>query len=180
MRELDPDLLASIDQALLNSISRRMIIAASKIFVDVKEEGNNKGYWIELLQKTADGKAQGESYCCSFVQSIIAYVELRMGRESEVFTTEKVMDMWRNTPSHLKRAEGETGDIAVWNHKGTDRGHCGIVIEALTDGFKCVEGNTNSGAAEFTQGNEGEGIYLKERPLDNVGTMELLGFISVY
>lgn len=182
MRQYLPTALKeAFDEACLPTTLKRTTCLVAKSMVDVREEGINTGYFIDMVNMTVDGKAVGESYCCSTVQSVIAYIEYRFNVKSKLFASEHCMTMWRDTPKELRVTKPEIGDIIVWNWKGTDRGHTGIIVDITADGMlKVVEGNTRSGNLGFTQGNEGEGIYLKLRPQTNVGDMLLVGYLRPF
>jgi CHAP domain len=157
---------------------RTLMANAASAFLNIKEDKNNSGLWVELVQKTVDGRAMREPYCVAFCMTILGYVEMKIGRDSPLVPTESVMYLWNNTPEHLKTKAPRPGYIACWNHRGTSRGHAGIVREVYADGFTCIEGNTPPSDKEFSKGSfEGEGIYLKTRPFKSVGTMDLLGFL---
>ena len=182
MRTMPTALVEALDEAVLEIVCRKTLLSATKAMVDVAEEtGNNDGHFIELLQQVVDGKAQNESYCVAFVMGMVGYTEYRLNIKSHLNSTEGVLYLWNSTPEEYKKTSPIIGDIAMWRHKDTVKGHCGIVISINDDGsFGCVEGNTKSGAQGFDTGNEGQGIFLKERPPGTVGTMELLGFISPF
>lgn len=192
MRRIHADVVQAIDEAgavhpafarAINEKRWRTLIAnVSRAFIGIKEDTNkNDGYWIELIQKTVDGRAMREPYCMAFVQTMIAYVELKTGIKSPLIATESVMQLWNAAPEAMKSKQPRPGMIAIWNHRGTTRGHTGIVWEVQGATFTCIEGNTPPGTKEFARGSvEGEGIYLKLRTLKSVGTMDLLGFVSPF
>lgn len=172
----------ALDDSCVDYIWKSIVQVAAKSFVDIREEGPNSGYFIELMQKTVNNKAEREPYCVAFVQTVIAYVEYRTGLRSRLPSTESSIIMWNSCPEDMKSDKAFIGAIVVWQWKGTNRGHAGIVTGVFENGdFRTVEANTNAGdSSGFSQGNEGEGIYSKVRPPGDVGDMVLLGFITPF
>lgn len=150
IRELDPYIIEALDEAgapwrgfhaAIHDKNWRVLMAnAASAFLEIKEDPQNKGHWIENHSKTVDGRAQMEPYCMAFVQTIIAYCEFKMDLTSPLVATESVMSLWNNTPDSMKSQRPRMGYIAMWNHRGTTRGHAGIVHEITKDGFNCIEG----------------------------------------
>ena len=74
MRRIEPELVSYIDKRiswdglaqyhLQTKNARGLMVEAAKACVGIKERtGRNDGRLVELIQKTVDGKAQGEAWC---------------------------------------------------------------------------------------------------------------------
>lgn len=166
----------------------RMLCYEASRWVGMTEVGgDNKGQVVELFQKVIGG-ANREAWCLSFVMYCIKSVDdcynfCRMGLypDSPLKKTESTIDLW-NSSSPLSKVNPSAGKIVIWEHyssKGmrTGLGHAGIVIGFDTDGaLLTIEGNTSPSVAEINR--NGDGVYKKRRPLGDVGTMKLLGFLD--
>lgn len=148
---------------------------AAKPFVDVSEDGENKGEIIEMLQKTVDGKAQGEPYCLAFVMTVLAFVEKKLNMVSMLKSTEGCLDLWNTTSPHLKTTRFPLpGYIAIWQHGNTSKGHAGLVLRVTDYYFKTIEANS------WSPDGKSQGIHPHERLFDGDGSMKLLGFICPF
>lgn len=198
MRKIEPKMLEWLDQRLiLNGLAqdairtknaRQLMIEAAKACVGIREKTNrNDGPMVELIQETV-GKAQNEAWCLAFVQTCIAYAEVRTGIKSPLTATEHCMTLWRNTPETQKvKRHPLPGAIAIWRHGSSTNGHTGIVLGADEGIMQLVEGNTSSGQTpngEIVR--EGGGVYFTERSMQNFprlqtgGSMKLQGFIRPF
>jgi hypothetical protein len=163
-------------------------------YVGVKEEGFNKGKMVEEFQKAVDGKASGEPWCMAMVQYCVKEACHAFGLTQAIRSTEHCMTAWRKTASIYKWAyEGDSlinlggrysmkkplpGFCAIYNHVGTDNGHTGIVKEAQGSFLINVEGNTGGVDSIGEINREGDGVYIKKRPLYGTPKMKLVGFIE--
>lgn len=187
LREIEPDLVYLIDQrlygnglaqqAILHKDARMVFGLAAESLVGIREKGgNNKGREVELIQKTI-GDAEQEPWCMAFVQSMLAYAELKCEAKSPVFVTEHVMTCWRETPvaQRVKMAPLKYA-IVIWRHEHTDSGHTGVVIENnQQSSMITVEGNTNGDGSR-----EGDGIYVKKRDWIRNGDLIKQGFLKPF
>ncbi len=155
-------------------------------FVGVREEGGpNKGVWVEIFQKAADGKAQGEPWCMSFVQYCVKQAAKQLGilppkPFSDSADTEHCMTAWNKTPAQARYKEPKPGLIVIWKKGSTQSGHTGIVVAAdLAVGLMLtIEGNTGPDSSEVKR--EGDGVYLKTRAIKGTGDMVVVGFIDPF
>lgn len=107
--------------------ARTLMVLAAQACVGIRESGNNSGPMVKLIQETV-GIAQGEAWCMSFVQSMIAYVEVKLGIKSPLKATEGCTDLWDSSNSNLKvKIQPNPGAVIIWRHDGTWRGHTGIL-----------------------------------------------------
>lgn len=161
--------------------ARLLFGLAAESCVGIRENGgSNKGPMVELIQKTI-GRAEGEPWCMSFVQTCLAYAELKTGVKSPVIPSEHCRTTWTATAKSLRvKARPGRYAIVVWGYEGKSSGHVGIVLEAayrnnVGTTFTTVEGNTN-GRGE----REGDGVYFKTRDWFRTGSLVRLGFLKPF
>lgn len=185
-RQLNPELLKSMEAsvkgdadfelAITNNMWRPVMTRAAAPWCDVKEASNNNdGIFVGLTGLTVDGKHKGEAYCLAWVQTVLAFVEYKLGIESQLKATEGCLDLWNSTPPAMKTTRYPLpGYIAIWQHGDSPAGHAGLVMKVSEYYFKCLEANS-FGPDGITQG-----IYMHERLFNDGGSMRLLGFISPF
>ncbi len=187
MRQIETALVDWIDAKLAgNGMARqaeatkdaRLLfgLAAEACVGIVESGGNNNGPLVRLIQSTIGGPER-EPWCAAFVQSCLAYAELKTGQRSPIFATEHVQTMWNETPTVMRvKTSPLKYAIIVWRHGDTSSGHTGIVIEAaLPKWFKSVEGNTNGDGSR-----DGDGVYYKHRDWIRNGSLIKLGFLKPF
>lgn len=191
VREIDARMIKILDWRLKtnglvkHSITikepRLLMIEAAKCLLDVREEGNNQGSIVKLLQETI-GTAQQEPWCLSLVQTLIAYCELRIHMVSRIMPTEHVLTMWNHTPKTARvKVFPLPGALVVWQHGDTQAGHTGIFLEGDGKTMTTIEGNTTKGLApDGSIIREGGGIYLCERSMIQDGEMKVVGFLKPF
>lgn len=152
------------------------LIAEATKWIGVMEKGGpNKGPEVERFQKAVDGKAQGESWCMSFVQFCVMEVEKRSEVDSPLFRSEHCLTVWNKSPLYL-RLPADPGSLVIWRHGDTASGHVGIVERIGKGGLlHTIEGNTGAGAGVVR---EGDGVYRRQRNPKGEGTMRVVGFLS--
>lgn len=171
-RFLSPVLQKFLDDALSSRTfqdPKNLLIQAALACEGVMEEGgDNRGRMVEAFQATIGGAVK-ESWCLSFIQAVVAYVEDRMGVRCSLPLTEHVATLWDKTPKTLRHQAPEKakpGDLILWVYMGerdgkrvrTSLGHVGLIIETNYGQFRTVEGNTTpTGAVE----REGNGVAVK-------------------
>lgn len=193
MRRIDTELVSYIDKRiswdglaqyhLQTKNARGLMVEAAKACVGIKElTGRNDGRLVELIQKTVDGKAQGEAWCAAFVASMIAYAEAKTGVRSPLMATEHCLTLWNGTPIEQKvKISPLAGAIAIWRHGTTTNGHTEIVLDCDENIFNAVGGNT-SGVVDPSKpvSREGNGVFYTKRSRFGEGDMNLLGFIKPF
>ena len=171
---------------IMSERNDKLVEVASK-YVGVKEIGDNRGEMVEKFQKAVDGKAQGESWCLSYVFYCIkevdsAFDELAMQTLKErhtLFETEHCITLWdKNKDKRIDKPF--PGCLIVWqfykDNKPTSLGHVGIVKEVVGEKVKTIEGNTSSSESVDR---EGGGVFEKLRRIKvDEGPMRVLGFIN--
>jgi len=193
MRKIQPELVSHIDKRiswdglaqyhLQTKNARGLMVEAAKACVGIKElTGRNDGKLVELIQKTVDGKAQGEAWCMAQVQSMIAYAEAKTGVKSPLMATEHCLTLWNSTPIEQKvKISPLAGAIAIWRHGTTTNGHTEIVLACDESIFFAIGGNT-SGVVDPSKpvNREGNGVFYTKRSRFGEGDMNLLGFIKPF
>lgn len=175
------DLKPELKQFLFDRMGTPEVVLAHAALacVGVKETKPNGGPLVELFQSTV-GDARGESWCLSFVQSMIAYVEEMTGAKSPLNATEWVAELVKgNDHPALWRSEPRQGLLAVWLDQASLRGHIGIVAAppSVAGWFYTVEGNT---VARLGSQREGDGVYVRERFTGPLGSMAFKGFLRAF
>ena len=182
-RKILPELVAIIDGKLKNNGSaqlaiqnkdaRKLMLFAAQACVGESEQGgNNRGKFVELIQKTSDGNASREAWCMAFVQSMIAYAETKTGVTSTIYNSEHCLTTWRKSKAADRVQKiPAPGAVIIWQHGKSENGHTGFVTEYLDKKMTTVEGNTGANMRE------GDGVYSKTRSTKTDGDMTVVGFI---
>jgi hypothetical protein len=171
-------------EAIKNKDARTLYRLANEACIGITEVGgNNKGPLVQLMQETL-GSADGEAWCMSAQQTLIAYAEVKTRVLSSVYPSEHCLTVWAKTPKSLRvKIFPLAGALIIWQHGTSQSGHTGCFIES-TDGGKTMitcEGNTESGLD--SKGNvvrEGGGFYRNKRSMKANGTMKVLGFLKPF
>lgn len=171
----------------MEKLKSRLLAYEASRWIGTKETGgDNKGQIVEMFQKAVDGKAQGEAWCLAFAQFCIQQVDrlydemtLSSNAPSNLIKTEHCLTLWN--ASKAFRTTPEVGCLVLWQHfkdgKATASGHVGVVKEVHDTKIVTIEGNTGDGAGIVR---EGDGVFLRERPLTNLGNMHILGYLKVW
>ena len=192
-RHLQPKLIEFFDEKLKDdpevqsafksqnvSYLKRLTVKTASTLVGIHEIGNNHGTIVELIQKTCGGKP-GDPYCMFTVQSVIAYVELKMNVVSSLWASGSCADVRVHTPilMWVKGIPGP-GSIVIWKHDN-GKGHTGIVVDANEKTFHAVEGNTSASTSELDAvTREGQGFHFTKRAISGGPNMKVMGFIEPF
>lgn len=177
-REIEQEMINYIDAKLASNglaqdiiqkkktrLARTLLVIVAQCLVGIREEGgNNRGPLVRLIQETV-GRANGEAWCMAFVQTCIAYVEVKLGIKSPLIATEHCTTLWNSTDQsyRVKRIPAPGAIPIYWYpHKGTN-GHTGIFYKRLDGVDFNVEGNTESGVVNGTVESDGGGVYDTRR-----------------
>ena len=190
-RDLHPEMRDWLDhkcaetahRALIEADARACFLFAMRAMVGIREQGgNNRGRLVELIQETL-GKAEGEPWCMSAVQTALAWAELRTGKKSPIVASEHCMTVWNETPKEQRvKNIPAPGAIIIWRHGAGPSGHTGVTTSTVVDGkFTAIEGNTESGltAAGHIE-REGGGCYETRRNTIGAGSMKVIGFLRPF
>lgn len=162
--------------------ARTIFWLAAQVCVGIREKGgNNRGPMVELIQETIGGHSQ-EAWCMSFVQTMLAYAELKTGVQSPVFGSEGCDQVWGNTPLEQRvKIQPLAGAIVIWGHYNSaghyTGGHTGIVASCDEASFYAYEGNTESGIIGGSVERDGGGVYYTHRSRRGNGDMKVRGFL---
>jgi hypothetical protein len=169
-------------EAIKTKDARTLMGLAAEACVGIREEGgNNKGPMVKLIQETI-GSANKEAWCMSFVQTCIAYAELKTGVKSPVAAGEHCLTVWAETPKaqRVKLAPLPYA-IVIWQHGKTSNGHTGFCKGADNKEFKGIEGNTESGLnSKGDLERDGGGVYVTKRLLAGNGNMKIVGMLKPF
>lgn len=192
-RRLHPNLRMRLEQTVfkngipnsfLNKDPQEMVIDVSKAFesLSIREQGgNNKGKDVGAIQSiigSVTENGNGDAWCMSAAQCIIAFIEDYLQIESPVPASESCM----STITDARKIQGlvtnscEKGTFFIWQNGTSWQGHTGSVIAVLSENkMKTAEGNTGDGNIR-----DGDGFYFRERYILKNGKMIGRGFIRVY
>ena len=153
--------------------------ATAKEVLSVREEGSNKGTFVEVYLR-AVGLGPGNPWCMAFVvlrlikaaHSLNKIIPNEMPRTGSTV----VFSEWGKKKSFfIKRADLELGrslpmegDIVFYFFPAKGRiAHTGIVVDGGRT-FETVEGNTSGGIMDLVD-REGQGVYRKRRDYKSLG-----------
>lgn len=160
-------------------IKNRLLALEAERWLGIQEEGgNNRGQIVRLFQSHMGGSS-GAPWCMSFVQYCCHWVD-RIGEiiglmePSRLHKSDHCMTVWNNTPNRSQLPF--IGSVVIWNVQGTSSGHTGIVVGIDQKIITTIEGNTTDSSSRIVS--EGDGVYKKRRPLESIGSLKLMGFLS--
>lgn len=191
MRKIESEMIAFLDNklkdhgaaqiAIENKDPRKLFIYAAQVCAGIREVGgNNQGRMVRLIQETV-GRAEGEPWCMSFVQTCLAYAETKLEVVSPIPSTEHCMTAWHETPKMMRvRTIPLPGAIVIWKRGSGPAGHTGILTEYRRTTFEAVEGNTESGIAGGKVERDGGGIYVTSRSTKGNGNMTVVGYLKPF
>ena len=153
-----------------------LLTFAAMTCVGIAESGgDNKGHFVEYFQKTY-GDAHGESWCMGFVESVVGFGGAGHG-PSPLFASESCLEVWARSPHDMRTPEAVPGSIIIWQYNKTWQGHTGVVLSAMGEIIKTVEGNTSAGPGI---NRNGDGVYSRGRSKTPVGSLQIVGFLNPF
>lgn len=183
MKLLDRILLPTLFILLLIS-SPRLYASRShetykiaKGFVGVREEGNNKGYWVERFLASC-GLRGGAQWCATFVNfcldsaGVKGLPNTRSGLARNFITKNKTISAKKVLETNM---ELPAGTIIVWRRGTTPFGHAGLVEIWKGRSGTTIEGNTSSG--ERGSQNDGDGVYRRRRTINPTNYFRITDFV---
>lgn len=153
-----------------------LLVRAMQAMIGVEEEGgNNRGKLVEAIQSTI-GRAEGEPWCMSTVQTAIAYVEKKLSLVCGIPASEHCLTVFNDSVRRkLKVDVPKCGDLMVWQMGNTQAGHVGVIIAVEgADSVRTVEGNT---APSSVVVRDGDGVYERIRSRKSGPKMKVLGYL---
>lgn len=191
-RKLDEKLTAYIDNklakngsaqlAIQNKDARSLLCFVAESLVGIREVGgNNRGPMVELIQKTAGG-SRGDAWCMWFIQTLLGYVEKKLGIKSPIYVSGSCASVWANTAKAQRvKIAPLAGAIAYWRDEKTGLGHTGLFIEKLSAStILTIEGNTEAGIVGGSIERDGGGVYQCHRNAKRNGSKVLVGFLKPF
>jgi hypothetical protein len=155
--------------------------ATAKEVLSVREDGSNRGTFVEVYLK-AVGLGAGNPWCMAFVvlrlikaaHSLNKFIPTEMPRTGStvVFSNwgKKKSFFIKRADLELGRATPMEGDIVFYFFPLKGRiAHTGIVVKGGKN-FETVEGNTSGGIRDLVD-REGQGVYRKERNFKSLGLL---------
>jgi len=155
--------------------------ATAKEVLSVREDGSNRGTFVEVYLK-AVGLGAGNPWCMAFVvlrlikaaHSLNKFIPNEMPRTGStvVFSNwgKKKSFFIKRADLELGRATPMEGDIVFYFFPLKGRiAHTGIVVKGGKN-FETVEGNTSGGIRDLVD-REGQGVYRKERDFKSLGLL---------
>lgn len=136
---------------------------------------------IDLFRKTVNPNPTGEAWCADFLQSLIAYAELKTGKSSfNIAVTESARNLWTLSKNAFVVQTPEPGDLIIWGVRDSWQGHCGIITGSDSLLYYTVEGNTTPYGQAGEIQREGLGVYAKKRAKRGSKTFLELGFLRPF
>ena len=196
-RKINPDAIALLDRLLVGNAlaqdciekkrARQLFLEVAKACIGIKEVSQNQGVEVELFQKTV-GLSKGDSWCMAFMQTCIAYAEVKIGIVSPIFAAGGCVNVWQKTsPDCRVKVLPLGGAIAIWQHTHDPvHGHTGMVLDCDGTSFHAIEGNTSAGSDNLNNavGQTGDGVRFTHRRYDlfnpQNGDMQLLGCLKPF
>ncbi len=187
MRQIEPALVDWIDAKLVgNGLAKLALetkdarllfgLAAEACVGIVESGGNNNGPLVKLIQDTI-GKPEREPWCMAFVQSCLAYAELKTNIRSGIYASEHCVSVWNQTPEILRvRSSPLKYAIVIWRKDNSNSGHTGLVLETdRRQWFKSIEGNS---AVDGSR--DGDCVGYHHRDWIRNGNLARIGFLKPF
>jgi hypothetical protein len=161
------------------------LVAEALVALEIREHGgNNKGHLVGLVQGVI-GKiipnGDGQAWCMSLMQVVIAFVEDFLQVESPIISSEHCMTVWHDAQKKgLTTSQPEKGSLIIWvkglNPLPSLPGHTGLVVGVINRNYvHTVEGNTGSDNMR-----DGDGCYPRRRSTVATGTLRVCGYVSIF
>lgn len=167
------------------------VLRVAQQFLDMHEVQSN-AVWSrpadsvvlrELLKKT--GWQDGWPYCAAFVEACYGTGCAHLGdaaleRLVRAKFTPSVMQTYQNVRPLVHQQVPVPGAVFFMQKGTSGLGHEGLVVMAGKRTMATLEGNTSPGVVSSGADREGDGIYLKLRPIDFAPSkgLHLLGFLD--
>lgn len=147
-----------------------LMVICARAMDDLKiREATNKndGYMVEMIQKVSGGH-KGYAWCMYAVQVCVAWVEVKTGKVSKLYSSGSCEQVRRLSPKELviPSANSMHGCIWVWIYSSTGMGHTGVFDKWFVrmSQAQLYEGNTSQGyGPDGKIDREGGGFYKTKR-----------------
>lgn len=177
MRQLNAKLAELIDSRIAPPTSHtleELIIRAARTLVGTTEASAMP--IVDLIRSTI-AHPWGEAWCMDFVQTCIAYAEAVDTRQSDIVSSESVLDTWARSKLYSSTLVPKPGDVIIWQLGQSGEGHCGIITGMDSLCYDTIEGNT-SDTADIDR--NGRGVFAKRRAKGGTKTFTEVGFLRVF
>ena len=177
-------------ELLLTDIYGDVVVHTARQYLQVREQGANRGTQVEEFLTTAGGQA-GQSWCAAFVYWCHSRAATQLEGTTTIPRTVRAAGMWFEEPGnqrfsvtqvHGGQFTPEPGDVFVMadqKYHGHFRGsavarfpgHTGLVVsyDRTTRTLTTLEGNTN-----LAGDREGDGVFQRT---DRMADERLYGFV---
>lgn len=192
MRNIEPQMVTYLDQKLASNglaqqaikekDARLLFRLAAEACVGIQEAtGQNDGKMVELIQKTI-GDAVGEPWCMAFVQTCIAYAEVKTGVKSPIIPSEHCQTVYNKTPRAQRvKLVPLPGALMIFADVGKSSGHVEVVLGSDGNTVHCVGGNTSgSKSPDAPVNREGNGVFYTVRSAKGTKSRRIMGYLKPF
>lgn len=155
------------------------VVSIAKSFDGIKETGNNRGSFIDKLNRFTKVPL-GSPYCASFVSYVIDSANKITPIRYKVKSA--LAQRLRNKQTYSAKLvlEGKrypkASEVIVWQKGKTQFGHAGIVTKDWKNIFgETIQANTNKSA----ESREGNGIYIKMAKINPFSYFRIVAFTPI-
>lgn len=142
-----------------------------------EQGGNNRHEVIDRWNKRM-GVPIGSAWCITYLCNVYLDVCEVQGIEPTMKVNAHVRSFFAQNKA-LVAKEIKPGFIACLGLRGSDSGHAFGVLEKKAGWVvRTCEGNTSSAGSEVNR--DGDGVYIKNRDVSDLGNFDLLGFIDPF
>lgn len=159
---------------------RKLLLNEAARWVGTKEGEKNSGQIVTMFQKHV-GIGNGDPWCAAFVHYCISQVDMigqsldQKDISSGHHKSASCVMTFNKSQERYKGQTPQEGSLIVWRKKNTMLGHIGIVSRVYNTGsVETIEGNTSP---MHNINREGDGVYIKQRSINNEPNFVLMGFI---
>ena len=167
------------------------VLRVAQQFLDLHEVESN-ARWSRPVDSdalrallAATGWQPGWPYCMAFVEACYGTAAGQLaGPAAEALVRAKftphVQTTFRNVGALVRQGRPVPGSVFFMRKGQTTQGHAGLVLLAGARTMATLEGNTSPGVTTPGKDREGDGIYLKVRPIIFAPTpgLYLQGFLD--
>ena len=174
-----PEMRAFLDiQVKVQTPSAFVALAAARSMLGVTESG--RPGLVGWIRRTLAPDTE-QPWCMDFVQTCIAYAEAKSGVLSPIPASQGGVDTWKQSAAQHRFASlanpPQAGDIILWQERGSNEGHCGLIVSLDSLMYSTIEGNTSD--TQMIDRN-GRGVYAKRRARGGTRTFRELGFLRPF
>lgn len=139
--------------------------------------GKNRSVDIDAMIKR-NGGTLGDPYCVFGIQDILRNLETEFGVTIDLPKTGGVLKLWEGTKNQYKTQDPSEISIGCYQKADTRFGHAVLVLNTGPKYISTFEFNTSDNSDDSIV-RDGEGAHYKNRIIEGIGEMKLLGFIDI-